>query len=70
MLKTLQSTSTQALESVRKQAPVENPHHAETNQSTQNVSKLTGCIKTRAQNQRRLQNRPEYQKYLGFHNIN
>ena len=54
----------QVLESVRKFPPAENPHHAETSQSTRSANKLTGCNKTRAQNQRRLQNRPEYHKYL------
>ena len=57
------------LESVRKSPTAENPHHAEASQSTHNANKLTGCNKTRAQNQRKLQNRPEYHKYLQFHNI-
>ena len=52
------------LESVRKLPPVENPHHAETSQSTRNANKLTGCNKTLAQNQRRLQDRLGYHKYL------
>ena len=43
------------LESVRKSPLAENPHHAETNHPILNANKLTGCNKTRAQNQRRLQ---------------
>ena len=58
------------LESVRKSPPAENPHHAETNHSTRNANKLTGCDKTRAQTQRRPQNRPEYHKYLQFYDTN
>ena len=58
------------LESVRKSPPAENPHHAETSHSTRNANNLIGCNKTRAQNQRRPQNRPEYHKYLQFHDIN
>ena len=38
----------------------ENSHHAETSQSTQNASKEAGCNITRVQNQKRLQNRPQY----------
>ena len=34
------------------------------------VLKEVTCSKTRAQNQREPQNRPEYHKYLQFHNIN
>ena len=60
----------QELKSARKSPPVENPHHAETSQSTRNADKLTGCNKTQAQNQRRPQNRSEYHKYLLFLNIN
>ena len=56
------------LESVRKSPPAENPHHAETNHPTLSANKLTGCNKTRAQNERRPQNRPEYHKYLQFYN--
>ena len=47
------------LESVRKSPPAENLHHAETNHPTLNPNKLTGCNKTRAQNQRSPLNRPE-----------
>ena len=54
------------VESARKFPPAKNPHLAETSQPTCNANKLTGCNKTRAQNQRRLQNRPEYHKYLYF----
>ena len=53
----------QVLESVRKSSPAENPHHVETTQSTRNANILTGCNKMRDQNQRRLENRPEYHKY-------
>ena len=60
----------QVLEIVRKSSPVKNLHHAENSQSTCIANKLTGCNKTRAQNQRRLQNRSEYHKYLQFQNIN
>ena len=60
----------QELKSARKSPPAENPHHAETSQSTRNADKLTGCNKTQAQNQRRPQNRSEYHKYLLFLNIN
>ena len=60
----------QELKSTRKSPPAENPHHAETSQSTRNADKLTGCNKTQAQNQRRPQNRPEYHKYSLFLNIN
>ena len=60
----------QVLQSVRKSSPVENAHHAETSQSTCNANKLTGCNKTQAQIHRGLQSRPEYHKYLLFHNIN
>ena len=56
------------LESVQKSPPAENPHHAEINHPTLNVNKLTGCNKTRVQNQRRPQNRPEYHKYLQIYN--
>ena len=58
------------LESVRKSPPAEDPHHAETNHPTLNANKLTGWNKTRAQNQRRPQSRPEYHKYLQFYNTN
>ena len=50
------------LESARKFPPAGNPHHTETSHLTRNANKLTGCNKTRAQNQRRPQNRPEYHK--------
>ena len=60
----------QEVKFVQKSPPAENPHHAETSQSTRNASKVTGCNKTRAQNQKRPQNRPDYHKYLLFHNIN
>ena len=60
----------QELKFVQKSPPAENPHHAETSQSTRNESKVTGCNKTRAQNQKRPQNRLDYHKYLLFHNIN
>ena len=56
----------QVLGSVQKSPPAETPHHAETNQSTCNAHKLTGCNKTRAQNQRKLQNRPEKIKTCKF----
>ena len=59
----------QVLESVRKSPPAKNPHHAETNQSTRNASKLTGFNKMRAQNHRRLQSSSEHHKYFQFHNI-
>ena len=58
------------LESVRESLPAENPYHAETNHPSLNANKLTGCNKTRAQNQRRPQNRPEYHKHLQFYNTN
>ena len=58
------------LESVRKSPPAENTHHAETSHSTLNGNKLTGCNKTRAQNHRRPQNRPEYHRYLQFYKTN
>ena len=35
----------QELKSARKSPPAENPHHAETSQSTRNADKLTGCKK-------------------------
>ena len=60
----------QVLESIRKSPPAENPHHTETSQWTRNGNKQTGCNKTGAQNQNKLQNRTEYHKYLQFHNMN
>ena len=45
-------------------------HHAETTQSTRIANKLTGCNKTQAQNQRKLQNSPEYHEDLQSHIIN
>ena len=44
------------LESVQKSPSSENPLHAETSQSTRNASKVTGCNKTKTQNQRKFQN--------------
>ena len=35
----------QELKSARKSPPAQNPHHAETSQSTCNEGKLTGCNK-------------------------
>ena len=58
------------LESVRKSPSNENLHHTKTSHSTCNANKLTGCNNMQAQNQRRPQNRPEYHKYMQFHNIN
>ena len=52
------------LEFVRKSPPAEKQHHTETSHPTLNANKLTCCNKTRAQNQGRPQNRPEYYKYL------
>ena len=60
----------QELKSARKSPLAENPHHAETSQSTRNADKLTCCNKTQGQNQKRPQNRLEYHKYLLFLNIN
>ena len=56
----------------RKPAPCRNQSSNPTgcNKTDWLQHKLTGCNKTQAQNQRRPQNRPEYQKYLQFHNIN
>ena len=39
----------QELKSARKSPPAQNPHHAETSQSTCNAGKLTGCNKKQAQ---------------------
>ena len=58
------------LESVPESPPAKLSHHAETSQSTRDGNKLIGCNKRRAQNQVRPRNRPEYRKYLRFHNIN
>ena len=69
MLKSIKKVL-KVLESGRKSPPVKNPHHTETNHPTLIANKLTGFNKTRAQNQRRLQNRPEYHKYLQFYNTN
>ena len=60
----------QVLESVWKSPPAKNLHDAKASQSICNANKLTGCNKMWAQIQRRLQNRPEYHKYLQFHYIN
>ena len=49
------------LKSVRKSSRVENPHYAETSQPSCNANKPAGCNKTRAQNKRRFQKRPDYQ---------
>ena len=50
----------QKLKSLRKSQPAENPHQAETSQSTHYADKLTGHNKTLAQNQRRRHKKPEY----------
>ena len=51
---------TKVLKSVRKSSRVENPV-PETSQPSHNANKPAGCNKTRAQNKRRFQKRPEYQ---------
>ena len=51
---------TKVLKSVRKSSRVENPV-PETSQPSHNANNPAGCNKTRAQNKRRFQKRPEYQ---------
>ena len=68
----LRKVLNESVKSIKKVLKVlaENPHHAETNHPTLSASKLTGCSKTRVQNQKRPLNRPEYLIYLQFYNTN
>ena len=56
----------QELKIARKSPAAEYPHHAETSQSTRNANKQLVVTKREPKKKRRLQNRPDYHKYMRF----